>query len=99
MMNINVDPIPLFDFKNGDEVTALYINTIAIEVYNKFNLLNPNNVKVINTGHFTDSTNYLTYPNYCGWMDNSNVREYEMDTIIEELTTEINKIIATYTGD
>ena len=99
MMNINIDPIPLFDFKNGDEVTALEINTVAIEVYNKYNLLNPNNIQTINTGQFIDSINYLYYPNYCGWMDNQYARPDEMDIIIAELTTEINKIIATYTGD
>ena len=99
MRPINIDPIPLFDFKNGDQVTASAVNTTAIEVYNKYNFLNPNNVQTINTGQFLDVTNSMYYPNYCGWLDNAYARPYEMDIIVAELTSDINEVIATYTGD
>lgn len=97
-MNKNIDPIPLFDYKNGDLVTASAVNTVAIKVFNKFNFLNTNNIDVINTGFYYDAFNDLYYVNACGTHDTYNTRHEEMDVLLEELVDDINKIINLNTG-
>lgn len=98
MINNNLDTLPLFDFKNGDQVTAAAINNNAIEVYNKFNFLNPNNIGTINTGMFYDQTNGIFYTNFCGYHHTSFSRKWEMDDLIDVLVDEINDVINLNTG-
>lgn len=100
-MNFNIDPVPLFDYKNGDQVTALDVNNVAIKVFNKYNFLNPNNVRPLNSGFFYDESNYMLYPNYCGWLSigsSSTARGVEFDELTDLLIDDINDIIKTYTG-
>ena len=100
MNNFNIDPIPLFDYKNGDQVTASAVNAVAIEVFNKYNALNPNNVKALNSGSFYDVPNSLLYPNYCGLLAiGGTARPFEFDALTTLLTNDINKIIKTYVGE
>jgi hypothetical protein len=95
-MKFNIDSIPLFNYKNGDEVTAADVNAKAIEVYNKFNFLNPNNIDTINTGMYYDSVHDLYYPNYCGYHMSEATRQDEIGIRFGELAEEIEEIINLY---
>ena len=92
-MITNNDAIPLLDFKNGDLVTELAINDHAIEVYAKFNNLNPYNVKPLNTGFFYDENNYLFYANHSGLLSTSTTRKFELDDLIDDVVDEINELL------
>lgn len=103
-MIIQQDKIPLLDYKNGDQVTASAINTHAIRVYTKFNNLNAYNVNAINTGHFYDDTNSISYVNYCGWLMRKNVGvaliyDGDINGLIDDLIDDINDIIKLNIGN
>jgi len=84
--------------EKGQQVTIADINTTAIEVYNKFNFLTPDELHEVSSGLFSIDTGENP-PNFCGLISPTFCENTLIDIAIAKEKDEIKEILRRYEGE